>query len=257
MHPAEDVAGHREEDRVITIPTTELIGGINDVLPIITDPKSSLAGIVVEWTGEKLVFTAYDVYSGGSVEWIPGEGAEGEIDLPEGSEQEDIDWGGDDEPWRTWIWLDSAKEILKLFKLPAKLWRFPVRIKCTVAGDLQIERVDSPRGNRDLRVPGDPDKARKEIPGVAAIATAEDRTLTERRGARFNHQRLGAFGTVRPHGLMLMHFGDDNEPVSVLIGSRYRGFIHFADAKNVRPFSLLRDGKGLVASAAEPDLNVW
>lgn len=245
---------------MITIPTTELIGGINDVLPIISDEKSNLAGIAIEWTGEKLVFTAYDVYSGGSVEWIPGEGAEGVVDDKESDYEDDIEWGGDDDPWRTWIWLNSAKDILKLFKLPAKLWRFPVQIKCTMVGDLLIERVDSPRGNRELRVPGDPDKARKEIPDVAAIATALDRTLTERRGARFNHQRLGAFGAVRPHGTMLMYFGDDNEPVGILIGSRYRGFVHFADAKNVHPFNLLRDGAGVQTAASaseESDLTVF
>jgi hypothetical protein len=60
---------------MITIPTTELIGGLTDVLPIITDPKSDLAGVVVEWDGEALHFTAYDVYSGATVLWIPGEGA--------------------------------------------------------------------------------------------------------------------------------------------------------------------------------------
>lgn len=247
---------------MITIPTTELIGCINDVLPVITDPKSDLAGVVIEWTGEKLVFTAYDVYSGGSVEWFPGEGAEGEIDMPEDSDHEDINWGGDDSPWRTWIWLAQAKDILKLFTLPAKLWRFPVQIKYVATGDLMIERVDSPRGNRELRVPGDPDKARKQIPDVAAIAMAMDRVPGDYAAVHFNHQRLGAFGTVRPHGTMVMEFGGLSDSVGVLIGSRYRGFIHFTDAKHVRPYNFLRDGSGLVAGQtgggkSEPDLNVY
>jgi hypothetical protein len=247
---------------VITIPTTELIGGLNDVLPIITDPKSSLAGVVIEWTGEKLVFTVYDVYSGGSVEWVPGEGAEGDIDEDdEGTLY--VEWGGDDSPWRTWIWLAQAKDILKLFTLPAKLWRFPVNIKCSPTGDrLIFEREDGPTAERLLTVPADPDKARKEIPDMAAIALAMDRVPADYAVARFNHQRLGAFGAVRPHGMMNMEFGGLNDPVGVLIGSRYRGFIHFTGAKHVRPFSFLRDGSGFAAGQAgsgksKPDLNVY
>lgn len=241
---------------MITIPTTELIGGLSDVLPVITDPKSALAGVVVEWTGEALRFTTYDVYSGACVEWVPGEGAEGEIGDGDEAEDDDIAWGGDDDPWRTWIWLDHAKDIVKLFKLPAKLWRFPVQIKCTVAGDLMFERVDSPRGNRELRIPGDLDKARRDVPDVTAIANAYDRTPTEHAAGRFNAARLGAFGAVRPHGLMQMEFGTVNEPVGVRIGSRFHGFIYFADAKNVRPYNSLRDGAGVhvqESSVSDPE----
>jgi hypothetical protein len=231
---------------MITIPTTELIGGLTDVLPVITDPKSDLAGVVVEWDGA-LHFTAYDVYSGATVLWIPGEGAEGDDESQE-YDQDETDFGGDDAPWRTWIWLDSAKEILKLFKLPAKLWRTPVTLKCTPVGDLLIERIDSPRGNRELRVPGDPDKARSQIPHVGEIfAKAHDTALPPREPViAFFHQRLGAFGAARAHGTMTLWFGAEGEPTGVRIGTRYRGFIYPSDATNVRPFNLLRDGAGVV-----------
>jgi hypothetical protein len=146
---------------MITIPTIELIGGIQDMLPIVLDDKSDLAGLAIEWDGESLHFTAYDVFAAATVQWTPGEGAEGDLD--EDAERDDVRWGGDDSPWRTWIYLDAAKEIVKLFKLPAKLWRTPVTLKCTPVGDLLIERIDSPRDNRELRVPGDPDKARRDI----------------------------------------------------------------------------------------------
>lgn len=234
---------------MITIPTTELIGGIQDVLPIITDEKSSLAGIKVAWDGESLHFTAYDVRSGGTVRWTPGEGAEGEID-EENEEDEDIDWGGDDAPWATWIWLPAAKEILKLFKLPAKLWRVPVTLKCALSGDrLIIERTDSPRGERLLIVPGDPDQL-KHIPAIRQIAERAKYELVERGGATFANFRLGAFGAVRPHGDLSMYFDDNNEPVGIEIGTRYAGFIYQSGAKNVRPYSLLRDGAGVVTSNA-------
>lgn len=231
---------------MITIPTTELIGGIQDMLPHITDEKSSLAGLAVEWDGNALHFTAYDVYSGATVEWIPGEGAEGEIG--DGDDLEDYDWGGDDAPWRTWIWLPAAKEILKLFKLPAKLWRFPVTIKCTPGGDLIIERTDSPRADRYLRVAGDPDFARKNIPDVRNIATSPENTDTPKECQSYFHARLGAFGAARAHGTLTMFFGADSEPTGIMMGTRYRGFIYPSGAKGVRPFSLLRDGSGLVTS---------
>jgi hypothetical protein len=244
------VAGNREEHHVITIPTTELIGGISDVLPIILDPKSDLAGLVVEWDGESLHFTAYDVFAAATVAWTPGEGAERDDQIQTESSDSgyEPEWGGDDAPWRTWIWLDSAKEILKLFKLPAKLWRFPVTLKCSPTGDrLILERTDSPRGDRLLTVPADPDKARREIPDVRAIALGLKNTDASVCQSYF-HSRLGAFGTARAHGTLTMFFGSENEPTAIMMGSRYRGFIYPTDAKHVRPFNLLRDGTGLVTS---------
>jgi hypothetical protein len=235
---------------MITIPTTELIGGIQDMLPIVLDDKSNLAGLAIEWDGESLHFTAYDVFAAATVKWTPGEGAEGEIDEDSPPEYgTDVNWGGDDSPWRTWIYLDAAKEIVKLFKLPAKLWRTPVTLKCTPVGDLLIERVDSPRGNRELRVPGDPDKARRDIPNVRAIQMhVGDEIGGPRESVGFFHARLGAFGAARAHGTLCMVFGGVSEPVGITMGSRYAGFIYPTDTKNVRPFSFLRDGASLVAS---------
>jgi hypothetical protein len=229
---------------VITIPTTELIGGITDVLPILSDPKTG--GIKINWDGECLHFTAYDIYSGGTVAWFPGEGAEGEFDDEEGAVE--IDWGGDDSPWSVFIWADQAKEILKLFKLPAKLWRVPVTMKASPTGDrLIIERTDSPRGERLLMLPTDNDHL-NEIPDVANYAQDQDRSITAVTTATLAPARLGAFGAVRPHGLMTMLFGLLSDPVEVRIGSRYAGFVYLAGAKNVHPYSLLRDGAGLVTS---------
>lgn len=231
---------------MITIPTTELIGCLTDVLPIITDPKSELAGVQVEWDGESLHFTAYDVYSGGTVEWPPGLGAEGEPN--EDSEADDPEWGGDDAPWSTWIRLDQVKDILKLFKLPAKLWRFPVTVKCSPTGDrLIIEREDGPRVGRQLMLQAEPGMLAK-IPNVRTYTTDRDMTPTMRMNAVFTGYRLAAFGAVRPHGLMHMEFGQDGDPVAVNIGSRYRGFIYPSTAKHVPRFNLLRDGAGVHVS---------
>jgi hypothetical protein len=230
---------------MITIPTTELIGGIQDMLPIVLDDKSDLAGLAIEWDGESLHFTAYDVFAAATVQWTPGEGAEGDLD--EDAERDDVRWGGDDSPWRTWIYLDAAKEIVKLFKLPAKLWRTPVTLKCTPVGDLLIERIDSPRGNRELRVPGDPDKVRRDIPAVDAIRHPQGIGINGYPDpVGFFHARLGAFGAARAHGTLIMTFGAVDNPVAITMGSRYAGFIYPTDTKNVRPFNFLRDGAGVV-----------
>jgi len=243
---------------MITIPTTELIGCLADVLPQISDPKGALAGVAIRWDGDTLHFTTYDVYSGATVSWTPGEGAEGSLDDDEKEEgpgwDDDIAWGGDDDPWETWIRLDQAKDILKLFKLPAKLWRFPVTMKCSLSGDrLTIERTDSPKGQRLLVIPGDRDMLKK-IPDVRAVAYAENRDYKFPRNGRisFANTRLGAFGAVRYHGVMTLDFGSDDEPAGVRMGTRFAGFLYPAGAKNVRPYNFLRDASGVRTTTRQP-----
>lgn len=241
---------------MITIPTTELIGGLNDVLPIISDPKAELAGVQINWDGEELHFTTYDVHSGAIVSWLPGEGDErvGQIETEGPDDGYEPEWGGDDAPWATWIRIEQAKEILKLFKLPAKLWRFPVTLKCSLSGDrLTVERTDSPKGERLLSIPGAPDMLRK-IPNVRTYCEDRGRTPASVLGATFNAARLGTFGSVRPHGLMTLIFGQENDPVEVKIGTRFAGFVFPATTKSVPRFNLLRDGAGVYANRPEPDL---
>lgn len=236
---------------MITIPTTELIGGLTDVLPTILDPKAELAGVKVAWDGESLHFTTYDVYAGATVEWTPGEGAEGEPNEdPEGGQEPA--WGGEDAPWATWIRYEQAKEILKLFKLPAKLWRFPVSVKCSPTGDrLIIEREDGPRVGRQLMIQAEPEMLAK-IPNVRTYVEDRGAERTQRGHVTFTAQRLAAFGAVRAHGLMTMVFGRDIDPAAIIIGSRFCGFLYPSTAEGVRPYSLLRDGSGMHVSRPEP-----
>ena len=128
---------------MITIPTSELIGGLSDVLPHVTDPNGSLAGVALAWDGTALKFSVYDVLSGVTVHWVPGEGDESEVDDDEDPAVEDLAWGGDDDPWATFLGYAQVKEIVKVFRLPAKLWRVPVRVKCSPTGDrVTVERDD-------------------------------------------------------------------------------------------------------------------
>lgn len=221
---------------MITIPTTELIGCLSDVLPVISDPKDDLAGVKIYWDGESLHFTTYDVNSGATVVWTPGEGAEGDYD--DDGTIDDIEWGGPDDPWQTWIPLAQAKEILKLFKLPAKLWRFPVTLKCSLSGDrLTVERTDSPKGERLLSIPGMPEQLSK-IPDVRNYCQDQDFSPTDRHMIGFAPFRIGAFGNVRPHGMLYLVLGRDGDPVQVNVGLRFAGFVYPSSAKTVPAFKM-------------------
>lgn len=237
---------------MITIPTTELIGGLTDVLPIIRNIKGELSGVKLAWDGESLRFSVYDVFAGGEVEWTPGYGAEGEV----GTDDQDAnepEWGGDDLPWSTWIRYDQAKEIVKVFKLPAKLWRFPVAVKCSPIGDrLTVEREDGPRVGRTLIVQAEPTQLAK-IPQVWTYVEDQDCTPTDHKRLTITPDRLAAFGEIRAHGLMFLRFGQENEPIGIRVGSRFSGFVYPASAKSVPRFNLLRDGSGVHVTRHEPE----
>lgn len=253
----------------ITIPTTELIGCIQDVLPTVLDPRTELFGIAIEWrqTGNgspegrdegSLRFTAYDVRAGATVEWVPGEGAEG--DMEEGPDGEIVNegddepvWGGDTDPFRIFVRGDHCKEIIKLFKLPAKLWRFPVTLKVNPSqSKLVIERQDGPRGERFLTVPTANDLLR-HIPDVHAIATAEDVTpMWAESGTNapsvlnYSNARFAQLGAVRFHGATRIYPNAIDEPTQIRMGSRYHAFLYREGAK-VQRHNFLRDGSGAVA----------
>lgn len=231
---------------MITIPTAELIGCLTDVLPHVSDPKHGInPGVKIEWDGEALHFTVYDVYSGVSILWLPGEGAESEVD---DSEDDSIVWGGGDSPWSTFLPYDTVKEIVKVFKLPSKLWRFPVNLKCSPTGDrLTIEREDGPRTGRFLQVFADPSVV-SQFPDVRAIAYAEDGEYPAADAVVFSPYRLAAFGAGRPLGVLKLTLRGPDEPVGVMMGSRSAGFIYRSEASGVHRYSFLRDGRGVVQS---------
>lgn len=238
--------GRKKETHVITIPTSELTGCITDALCVFTTPPKNnpLSGVAIEWDGESLHFTAYDIYSGATVEWTPGNGdeqREGEDDA-----ELDVDWGGTDDPWRVFVAYDDAKEIIKLFRLPAKLWRTPVTLKVNAIGTkLTVERDDSRRGERLLLVPTDNNQLRN-VPPVREWADKTATNPADISAVAFSPARLGAFGVVRAHGNAVLRFGGEGHPVGIRIGSRFAGFLFEARA-TVHRYNVLRDGSGVQA----------
>lgn len=241
---------------MITIPTTELIGCLSAVLPIfIVPPKDNpLAGVAIEWDGEALHFTTYDVYSGATVRWVPGEGAEGTSDSDADS-GEDYAWGAPESEshWRVFIGYDDAKEIVKLFKLPAKLWRYPVGLKVNATGTkLIVERDDMSRGERLLTVSTANDMLRK-IPDVRRVAEkAATAEVDQPSIAAFNGLRLASLGASTAYstayGTLTFTFDTEDRPVGAFAGSRYAAFLYRAGAKDVHPYNILRDGADLATS---------
>lgn len=227
---------------MITIPTTELIGCIAETLPHISDPKhSAYAGLALSWDGEALRFAAFDVYSGAEVTWVPGEGAEGGIGDGDETHDDDIAWGGEDAPWRIFVTYADAKEIVKLFKLPAKLWRFPVKLKVNALGTkLTVERDDMSRGER-LLVLSTYNDTLKHIPSIEQVAMQISQPEPTA-DVFLPPARLAAFGPSTRHGAMQLSFGAPDEPVAVRVGSRTVGFVYRPGRKG---FNMLRDGAGL------------
>lgn len=228
---------------MLTIPTTELVNCITETLAHVQDPKhSETAGIVLSWSGEALDFAAYDPLSGAEVTWVPGEGAEGDFD---DENAEEIAWGGDDAPWRIFIVYADAKEIVKLFKLPAKFWRYPVKLKVNALGTkLTIERDDMARGER-LLVVSTYNDVLKRIPDIHTVAASAQGDGTRREVSLPGH-RIAPFGLAARHGEMrLALHGGDNEPVGVLVGSRVIGFVFLPGKAG---FNMLRHGSGVHVS---------
>lgn len=231
---------------MITIPTTELIGCLSAVLPITLDPKdNSLAGVAIEWDGEALHFTVYDVASGATVRWIPGEGAEGEVGDDESDDY--ASWGGEDSPWRVFIAHADAKEIVKLFKLPAKLWRYPVSLKVNLSSTkLIIERNDMSRGERLLTVSTD-NAVLRNIPNVRErVEQVASEMNVPSANPCFNGLRLASLGASTAYGVLSFSFLDDGM-VGAQAGTRYAAFV-YQSGTNPRPYNFLRDGTGLHTS---------
>lgn len=217
---------------MLTIPTSELIGLITDVIGFAPSAKDDPSnGILIEWDGDALSAAAYDVLSAGRSMWVPGDGEEGDLDDGDDSGASEIRWGGDDSPWKVFISGADAREIVKTFKLPAKHRLVPLLVKCLpTACSLFVERTKETGRTAHLAMfTSDLDLAAK-FPDVRAIATDAERYTAETPGEFYAAHRLAVFGSVRSHGLMHITFGAEDFPSAVQIGARFRGFIYAATA---------------------------
>jgi hypothetical protein len=202
---------------VITIPTGDLTGILNDVIPFAWKDGDlpDVNCVRLEWDGFQLHALATDRYRLGWSTWDP-------TDEPEEEHQDDLftHWGSGDEPWAVAISLDDAKDLAAHYKLGPKERMVP----------LTIERD----GDR-LKV------ARSRDTGYSAITTVmrdtfaefpdlrqllKDAAAVERvSGLSFNAKYLADFAKVRPRGPLDMAFTGAGKLVHVTIGSRFTGAI--------------------------------
>jgi hypothetical protein len=229
---------------MITIPTSELVGLFTDVLGFTPAVKSDPRyGVLIEWDGEALHTSAYDVLSAGRSTWIPGEGQEG--DPRDGDEDErDFRWGGEDPAWRAFVSFDDIKAITTTFKVAAKLWWIPVSVKISpTGGRLTVERsgefgkpVALITATVDLDTTARfPDVADAHEDMVQAWRNSD--ALVD--AVAFSPYRLAAFGTVRSHGELLLRLVGQTGAVAVTMGTRFEGFIFPTGVRHAEAAAIL------------------
>jgi hypothetical protein len=229
---------------MLTIPTSELIGLLTDVLgfvPVVKDDPRH--GVLIEWDGDALHASAYDVLSAGRSTWTPGEGLEGTTEIDE-NDTIRPNWGGDDPAWKAFVSLDDVKDIVKTFKVANKLWWLPLSVKISpTGGKLTVERAGDfgkPAALVTVAVDHDvtakfPD-VRKAFEGMYDEWHALDDTIDT---ITFSPYRLAAFGTVRSHGTLVLRFAGEQGAVSASMGSRFIGFIFPAGARIAEASAIL------------------
>lgn len=218
----------------ITIPTTELVGLISDVIGFAPAHKdASGRGVLIEWDGGHLTASAHDVLSGGESRWVPGEGEDADYD----SEQDatlGVNWGSDedDRRFRVFVHLDDAKEIVKVFKLAFKYRLTPVTLEAGL-GVLYVERARQPwctAHTMRIETAGEDDVA--VFPRIAGMIQASTSTGMQPLfdPLTYNLSRLAQFGAVRPLGLFSLRYQGPSELSAVTIGSTFVGFIYPSSA---------------------------
>lgn len=204
---------------MITIPTGDFVGILADVIPFAgtDDEIPSINCVRLEWVGTRLDALATDRYRIAISEWEPG-------DPDDRAVQDDLftNWGSGDEPWRTTIALDDAKELVKVFKLGEKEYSVPLT-------------VDYDRGRARLTV------SRARNTGHSAITVVLETTEVEFPDVRghlakkdallpvtslgFTAKLLADFGKVRARGPLELSFSGDLGLTHVRIGDRFTGAI--------------------------------
>jgi hypothetical protein len=253
---------------VITIPTSELLGLLTDVLafsPVVKDDPRR--GVLFEWDGENLHASAYDVLSAGRSTWMPGGGQEGEVNRTgNDAVPEDFRWGSDEPAWKAFVGFDDAKAIINAFKVAPKLWWIPLSVKISpTGGRLTIERSgEFGKPAALITVTSDAETTAK-FPDVCDMWGTLQQDIETHEHDRigsisFSPYRLAAFGTVRAHGVLDLEFAGEDGAVSASMGNRFVGFIYPAGASRAAATAvasasaggdLLRHGTGVHVSTAD------
>jgi hypothetical protein len=200
----------------LTIPTSDLVGVLSDVVPFASaaDDLPTVNCVRLEWDGGQLHALATDMYRMGISSWEP-------VDIAVGEEIQDdmfTEWGSGDAPWRMTIALDEAVELVKVFKLPVKEGQTPLTVEYAPFQATFARYRDT--GHSAITVVA-PDTG-VTFPDLRALLGAKD-TLEPTTGVHFNAKWLADFAKVRPRTPMHMRFSEGFTRID--IGERFVGGI--------------------------------
>jgi len=203
---------------VITLPTCELTGILNDTIPFaLDDPEYPEWNCIrICWDGDQLHTQARDEAHAAWSRWHPDD------DPDQGSAQESLlePYGGDDQPWTVVIRLADAKALTKMHKVDKKQMFAPVAIG-EDAGNLRVHRNRQPGL---MAITTTIEGQEVKFPDLAAVVTQHDRADAVRTIA-FTPGLIAHFGQVRPRGPMEVTFTGQRGPAIVAIGDRFTGLI--------------------------------
>ncbi|HEY9474351.1 MAG TPA: hypothetical protein VIS06_10930 [Mycobacteriales bacterium] len=207
----------------LTIPTRELVGALADVIPFASaiPDDYTLGRVLIEWDGETLHTMATDRYTVGWSRWNPDDAP---VDGEEPAEDDLFtEWGESaDRTWSKQISLLDAKEIVKVYKLPAKAGGVPVLVTAGFKTLTLDRKPESGHTAITMEFLSEPDERYPDV--RAFIDTAE--AMGEPVGQiMYNPRHLAAFDKVRPHGQFQRQFGGETKPTFVRIGERFTGLV--------------------------------
>lgn len=200
---------------MITLPTREFVGLLADVIPfaLASDDLPDLNVVRLEWDGKRLHAAATDTLRAVRSTWDPTDD-----DGDSGQEAMFQMLGGADDRWVVLIGLPEAKELVSIYKLPAKESGTPLTLDqrdmnlivdrsrdtghSAIKTVIESQAVNFPNLSTVLDVPVIP-QAVEELP--------------------YSGKQLAAFGSVRQRGPLTMTFQGPRNPTVVRIGERFIG----------------------------------
>lgn len=203
---------------MITVSTGDLVGVLADVLAFALDDEelAELNSVRLEWDGEMLHAFAHDLGRTAWSQWHPDD------PLPVGA-QDDLfaQWGGADDAWSVGLRRADARELVRVFKLPAKERGCPLTVELRDGPRLRVARSAETSRSALISVVEHDNTPRFD---VAAYLSQWDRVAPVRSIA-FNAAQLADFAVPRARGPLRFTFTGEESPTLVEIGTRFIGAI--------------------------------
>lgn len=197
----------------ITIPTTEFVGLIGDVLAF-AFPKPDLPHVNCvrfDWDGEMLHAAATDTLRAARSSWHP--------DDADGSSDQDslfTTLGGADDPWMVIAGYAEARELVNVYKLPSKEGRTPLALDYN-RGSLRVIRS---RDTGHQAITTVVESKAVDFPDVRKALDVEP-VVEGVEAIHFVGQHLADLGSVRQRGTLRLAFAGPRRATRVTIGERF------------------------------------